>query len=134
MFAINDEIQPEVRLPQLKSLILRAVQYESITGYLDTFIVPALRSLQVPEQCLGANPIDVLASFISKSGCTLQELRITEEISVIKDLSEYRRAFPSIPKLSLKGWRMFDEASDEVSSVSDSDDLYVDLFISFTSN
>jgi hypothetical protein len=90
MFAINDEIQPEVRLPQLKSLILRAVHYESITGYLDTFIVPALRSLQVPEQCLGANPIDVLASFISKSGCTLQELHITEEISVIKDLSEYR--------------------------------------------
>jgi hypothetical protein len=92
----------EIQLPCLESLTLKN-KYQSMTDYLYAFFVPALRSLQVTERFLGTNPIEALTLFISKSGCQLQELSIMGEISVIKDLLEYRRAFPSIPKLSLNG-------------------------------
>jgi hypothetical protein len=94
----------EIQLLCLESLTLEYEYQPTITDYLYTFLVPALRSLQVTERFLGTNPIEALTLFISKSGCQLQELSIMGEISVIKDLPEYRRALPSISKLSLNGW------------------------------
>jgi hypothetical protein len=70
------------------------------TGYLETFIVPALRRLQVPDDFLlpdddlGPDAIDALHSFVSKSGCKPEEVFITGPRSRPKD--SYRRAFPSI--------------------------------------
>jgi hypothetical protein len=65
-----------------------------VPHWLETFIVPALRSLEVPERFIGPNPVESLTSFIVKSGCKLQEIYITGEKSVTEGL--YREAFPSI--------------------------------------
>jgi hypothetical protein len=64
------------------------------TNYLDTFILPELIDLKIPGRLLGSNPIDSLTSFISKSGCKLQVVRITGETSVGED--SYLEAFPKI--------------------------------------
>ncbi|KAJ7918139.1 hypothetical protein B0H13DRAFT_1993508, partial [Mycena leptocephala] len=90
-----------ITLPYLESLALECLLGEGsnfITGLIDAFTVIALRSLQISEHGLGPNPIDSLISFFSKSGCKLQELRITGERSVTQE--SYREAFPSIGTLS----------------------------------
>jgi hypothetical protein len=94
---------PDVALPCLESLILKDRE-GSLPGYLDTFVVPALRSLRIPEPWLEPDPIVSLASFISKSDCKLQELHLTE---ISESGTTYRKAFPSIQKFS------FDIRSDD---------------------
>ncbi|KAJ7908969.1 hypothetical protein B0H13DRAFT_2330822 [Mycena leptocephala] len=64
------------------------------TSYLETFIFPALINLKIAARLLGSNPIDSLTSFISKSGCKLQEVRIIGETSVAE--GSYLEAFPTI--------------------------------------
>jgi hypothetical protein len=81
----------------LETLILDSYTLRA-TGFIDTFVVPALRTLHVTEDVLGASPIGTLASFISKSGCSLQEVRITRHRWVPEDV--YREAFPSITTFS----------------------------------
>ncbi|KAJ7908987.1 hypothetical protein B0H13DRAFT_648123 [Mycena leptocephala] len=88
---------PDVRLPCLESFTLRNTGLRPVIEYLETLIVPALRSLRIPEASLGQNPIHSLKSFISKCGCRLQEVSITGKTSVDED--SYRTAFPSIPRL-----------------------------------
>ncbi|KAJ6581938.1 hypothetical protein B0H19DRAFT_1117074 [Mycena capillaripes] len=89
---------PDITLPCLESLALKlgSESFNSLIGYLDTFILPALCSLQLPEQLLTPDPIESLRSFISKSGCKLREVHITGERSITDEA--YREAFPSIPK------------------------------------
>ncbi|KAJ7883973.1 hypothetical protein B0H13DRAFT_2537684, partial [Mycena leptocephala] len=59
---------PDITLPCLESLSL--IDREGpLPGYLNTFVVPVLRSLYIREPSLEPNPIPSLASFISKSGC-----------------------------------------------------------------
>jgi hypothetical protein len=82
----------------MESLALRDPASDPVPDYLHTFIVPALSILQIPESFLGPNPIDSLTSFISKSDCNLQEVRITGERSVPE--ASYHEAFPSILKFS----------------------------------
>jgi hypothetical protein len=106
---------PDVTLPCLESLIL--IDHDGfLTGYLHTFVVPALRSLRIPEPWLEPNPIASLASFISKSGCQLQNLHIAE---IFGSEATYRRAFPMIQKFS------FDTQSDDstIESYSDAADI-----------
>jgi hypothetical protein len=106
---------PDVTLPCLESLIL--IDHDGfLTGYLHTFVVPALRSLRIPEPWLEPNPIASLASFISKSGCQLQNLHIAE---IFGSEATYRRAFPMIQKFS------FDTRSDDstIESYSDAADI-----------
>ncbi|KAJ7215130.1 hypothetical protein B0H12DRAFT_357552 [Mycena haematopus] len=104
----NDENVPDVALtlPSLQSLTLTLDHDDGnpVTGYLQTLIVPALRRLRVPEPFLGPDPIDTLASFMSKS-CSgqLQELCVTGLRSVPD--SSYRNAFPST-KVSFANWAM----------------------------
>ncbi|KAJ6547041.1 hypothetical protein B0H19DRAFT_1163640 [Mycena capillaripes] len=69
LYASDSDSLPDVGLPCLKSLVLDDPGPFPVTGYFETFIVPALRHLQIPEEFLGSNPINSLASFISKSGC-----------------------------------------------------------------
>ncbi|KAJ7149257.1 hypothetical protein C8R43DRAFT_1193004 [Mycena crocata] len=98
--SVEEVQQPDIELPFLQSFILILMQEESIEpSYLYRLILPALRTLQIPYWDLGTDPINGLASFISKSGCTLRELRITGEQSV-GATAAYRTAFSTIPKLS----------------------------------
>jgi hypothetical protein len=93
---------------------LEKLTFTSIGGgleFLDTFIVPGLRTLEVPERCLGSNPIDYLTSFISKSRCKLLKLHITDYRTFPEDL--YHLAFAlEIPELSFEG-SIFNLISDE---------------------
>ncbi|KAJ7616768.1 hypothetical protein DFH06DRAFT_1483656 [Mycena polygramma] len=118
----------EIPLLRLESLIMHNYEHEATTGFLHAFMTPALRRLQIPEPSLAPNPIDNLRAFISKSVCRLQELGVTGQLSVHKDLAEYRRAFPGIPKLSLHGWYPFGEdlQVEEVSEVFESDNLEIE--------
>ncbi|KAF7334452.1 F-box domain-containing protein [Mycena venus] len=91
----EDESLPDVTLPYLKSLCCNDILYNDPEAeYLDNFIVPSLRTLQITETLLRPDPIDSLASFISKSGCKLEEVRITGKRLVSG--SSYREVFPSI--------------------------------------
>ncbi|KAJ7127295.1 hypothetical protein C8R43DRAFT_1028261 [Mycena crocata] len=91
--------EPDVTLSHLQSMVLvRNEEGKPVTGYIETLVVPALRTLRIPDAFLGPDPTQTLTSFIAKSGCTLEQLRITGEASVSR--ATYRAAFPSIPMLS----------------------------------
>ncbi|KAF7376719.1 hypothetical protein MSAN_00089000 [Mycena sanguinolenta] len=87
-------------LPRLESLIIKrsVLWQQNAIGLLQCFAVPSLRKLEVHELLLGTNPIHQLKSFISKSGCTLQEvcIWISNDHTTTGD-EAYRSAFPSIP-------------------------------------
>ncbi|KAF7367579.1 hypothetical protein MSAN_00821100 [Mycena sanguinolenta] len=89
----DDKNLPRIALLFLRSLILE-VSYNRnrVTGYLEAFDVPALRRLQVHERLLHDAPISSLTSFISKTGCQLQELRVTNATYIP---GAYILAFPS---------------------------------------
>ncbi|KAJ7771564.1 hypothetical protein B0H16DRAFT_1881178 [Mycena metata] len=98
----DDEILrlPDVTLAYLQSLALfdPASHWESwisAADYLGSFTVPALRLLKISDGFLGRDPLHSLASFISKSGCKLQEMRIEEKFGTVSRLA-YHDAFPSI--------------------------------------
>ncbi|KAJ7092111.1 hypothetical protein C8R43DRAFT_289662 [Mycena crocata] len=93
----TDTIEPDIHLPHLKKLVFELEEYYAVPGYLDSFISPALRSLEVPAEFLGSNSIQTLTSFISKSGCTLRRVHITGEGAL--PITSYREAFPSITQL-----------------------------------
>ncbi|KAJ7684229.1 hypothetical protein DFH06DRAFT_1155067 [Mycena polygramma] len=84
--------EADIRLPRLESLSLE--RGDPVTGYLETFIVPALRSLEIPDYFLGPDHIGTLTSFVSKSGCKLQKVHISGKLSL--PAASYRIAFPSI--------------------------------------
>ncbi|KAJ7701684.1 hypothetical protein B0H16DRAFT_1705296 [Mycena metata] len=92
---------PDVLLPRLETLVFVAFAAEDSdpsTGYLSTFVLPALRRLQIPEAFLGPDSIATLKSFVSKSGCKLQELCVTGPHEVSKRV--YREAFSTIHIIS----------------------------------
>jgi hypothetical protein len=95
----NHQPGPDITLPRLESFKVTSGNppNDLETSYLETFIFPALIYLKIAGRLLGSNPIDSLTSFISKSGCKLQVVRITGETSVAED--SYRTAIPSIPRL-----------------------------------
>ncbi|KAJ7840366.1 hypothetical protein B0H13DRAFT_2677002 [Mycena leptocephala] len=96
----NNQPGPDLSLPYLESLTL-TVPFGTVSPrFLETFIVPTLRHLEIPECSLDADPIESLAAFISKSGCKLEELLIAGTGSV--PLSSYCNAFPSIRNISFK--------------------------------
>jgi hypothetical protein len=89
----NDEATlPDIILPSLRSLTLGSSGI--IRGFLNKLNVPALHDLQIAESFLGSNTIHTLASFLSKSGCQLQELCITNWGSISEE--SYRKAFTSM--------------------------------------
>ncbi|KAJ6483957.1 hypothetical protein C8R45DRAFT_294337 [Mycena sanguinolenta] len=87
----------DLALPSLKSLVLETDDWTAAEEFLQSFVVPSLCSLQLEEEFLGDNPIPALASFISKCGCKLQEVQITE---CSTNQKSYRSAFPFIPAFS----------------------------------
>jgi hypothetical protein len=94
----NDRSWPDIMLPYLESLRIDQCSASPVTDFLEKFIVPALRSLKIPEGFLGSNPIESLTAFISKSNCKLEEVHITRRCSLRQD--SYRKAFPLIRQFS----------------------------------
>ncbi|KAF7334441.1 F-box domain-containing protein [Mycena venus] len=96
-----NDVLDVITFPFLESLIFKDPGSSSTPtdiNPLEVFITPALYNLDIPERFLGEKPIESLTSFISKSGCNLQDLRITGKGSVLK--GSYRAAFPSIRRFS----------------------------------
>ncbi|KAJ6459542.1 hypothetical protein C8R45DRAFT_1221298 [Mycena sanguinolenta] len=92
----------DVTLPSLQTLTLTNVlANKPVTQYLQTLILPALRSFRVAESFLRPNSVDSLEAFVSKSGCTLQELCITGITS--ESNASYCTAFPST-KVTFEEW------------------------------
>ncbi|KAJ7109060.1 hypothetical protein C8R43DRAFT_905037, partial [Mycena crocata] len=114
--------QPAVELPPLQSLALVAADrlHHSARYYLEAFIVPALRKLQIPDGYLVPDPFSTLEAFFLQSGCTLEALRITGKTSMPK--TWYRAAFPSIARLSFSSDLMY-WTPWEVSDDDDDDDV-----------
>ncbi|KAJ7629782.1 hypothetical protein DFH06DRAFT_1338209 [Mycena polygramma] len=92
----SSDVEPhrDLQLQCLESLVFILWGTRPVTDFLPIFIVPALRSLTIPEDFLTPKPFDLLTAFISKSGCTLEKLHLTGT----RTLSEksYRQAFPSL--------------------------------------
>ncbi|KAJ7356454.1 hypothetical protein DFH08DRAFT_459191 [Mycena albidolilacea] len=82
----------DVTLPYLHSLTLDGSNPEE---YLETFIVPALRNLQILNAYLEPGYIPTLTAFVTKSGCKLQNLRLQYADSAFEFY--FRKAFPSTP-------------------------------------
>ncbi|KAJ6456454.1 hypothetical protein C8R45DRAFT_578682 [Mycena sanguinolenta] len=83
---------PDLALPCLKFLSL-IVTSQPVDGYLSSFVVPALRRLELDEIFLGMEPVPGLEMFITKSECRLQEVHISGKN---KHPNLYQQAFPSI--------------------------------------
>ncbi|KAJ6492708.1 hypothetical protein C8R47DRAFT_1119552 [Mycena vitilis] len=98
-------VETDIALPCLKSLVLYAV--EEVDGwqgaaFFGTLITPSLLSLDIAEVFLGQIPTKMLASFIERSGCQLEEVSIYFPIRTRARLEmDFRAAFPSIPKFAL---------------------------------
>ncbi|KAJ6571389.1 hypothetical protein B0H19DRAFT_1372493 [Mycena capillaripes] len=85
----------EIALPYLESLILyHGAGKMGMPHYPDIFALPALRTLEIPTQFLGANPIDGLKSFISQAG-NLERVRITGNKHLITKHA-FRTAFQTL--------------------------------------
>ncbi|KAJ7171023.1 hypothetical protein C8R46DRAFT_1087516 [Mycena filopes] len=103
LYISTDSLGPDLTLLHLESLVLDEEDPVGVGDrmeFLNTFILPALRTLQVAEEFLGREPCDSLSSFIAKSGCKIQELTIGGKRSVAKDV--YIRLFPTI-RVSFQG-------------------------------
>ncbi|KAJ7623918.1 hypothetical protein DFH06DRAFT_1230591 [Mycena polygramma] len=122
----NAEPRPDITLPSLETLTLRNHNTSfPVTDVFPSFIVPALRSLEIPEGCLQLSPIDSLTAFVSRSECRLEQLHVTGVTSAPE--SSYGQAFPSLRKLSFgediepEGDFDFDDSSADSTSDDDSD-------------
>ncbi|KAJ7080560.1 hypothetical protein C8R43DRAFT_343377 [Mycena crocata] len=96
-----EPIQPDINLLCLESLILGDYAEDpdaEPTKYLGTFIAPALRKLEVSEMFIGTDHVTQLTSFVAKSGCNLQEIRITGHKRSTPE-ALYRNALPLVPKM-----------------------------------
>ncbi|KAK7059801.1 F-box domain-containing protein [Favolaschia claudopus] len=91
-------------LPHLETLDVEADDTLH-ANFFQCLVAPALHHLRLPEHLLQPNIIESLNSFISRSGCHLDELKITTG-SVSRNA--YRNAFPAITDI----WVDIDSDSD----------------------
>ncbi|KAJ7028556.1 hypothetical protein C8F04DRAFT_62782 [Mycena alexandri] len=112
---------PNFTFLHLESLVLADYNADYSRDYMETFVLPALRKLQIAEQLLGPDPRHSLTAFISKSGCKLQKICIKGPRLVSKDA--YCTAFPSI-QFFFNG--RYDGEGTDVASDTDSSDVESD--------
>ncbi|KAJ7623933.1 hypothetical protein DFH06DRAFT_758418 [Mycena polygramma] len=101
----------DIQLPCLESLTLIHDSGDPATDFLPTLVVPELRNLEIPESYLAPDPVGSLTAFVSKSGCRLEELRLTGIVSVPENSQSYRQAFPFLRTLSFNG-KIIDNGED----------------------
>ncbi|KAJ7651490.1 hypothetical protein DFH06DRAFT_544792 [Mycena polygramma] len=96
----DEQPGPHITLLRLKSLVFTDLQLERASNFHESFIAPALCSLDIPERHLGADPVNSLQVFISKSGCKLENLCITGA----EWMSEhtFRTASPTIRNIDIR--------------------------------
>ncbi|KAJ6468679.1 hypothetical protein C8R47DRAFT_1151328 [Mycena vitilis] len=106
----DPELCPDITLSSLESLVLRKHTNTSspVTDFFLSFVVPALRSLEIPEDCMKPDPIESLTTFISRSKCRLEQLHVTGLLLVPE--TSYREALPSLRLIS------FDDVEDSEDS------------------
>jgi hypothetical protein len=77
---------------------------------LEQLILPALRRLEIPEHWFAPSPCTRIAAWISRAAGDLEELHITH-----CETSEYayRKALPSVPKISVRFLKLDVDESDE---------------------
>ncbi|KAJ6589390.1 hypothetical protein B0H19DRAFT_1103750 [Mycena capillaripes] len=101
--------EPDIPIPEvpvhshLRELILLVTEASDVdlADILDMLTLPALRTLQFPEPYVSMlGPLETLKGFISRSQCTLDELRVVEA-SLPEPL--YRAALPSVRSITLHG-------------------------------
>ncbi|KAJ7704168.1 hypothetical protein B0H16DRAFT_1902148 [Mycena metata] len=99
-FTVCDDSTPSLPMipahQRLRRLSFRLEDGAHIDGLLNELTLPVLSKLEVYE--CGVS-IDALVAFISRSQCTLEELRIT---SACFEEETYREALPSIPAIILE--------------------------------
>ncbi|KAJ7664554.1 hypothetical protein DFH06DRAFT_1470874 [Mycena polygramma] len=94
-------VEHDLPLQFLESLVFRDIfGHGSLSGCLRPFVTPALRSLRITESILQPDHIGTLASFLTKSGCDLQEVCITGKRAVTA--AAYCEAFPAIQRFSFE--------------------------------
>ncbi|KAJ7225021.1 hypothetical protein C8J57DRAFT_1535582 [Mycena rebaudengoi] len=87
-------------LTHLESLILRDRQWWGTQKLLlGALTAPALRQLTISEYELGDEPISTIATFLSRSRCSLQSLHVA---AANLPKTAYCAAFPSIPIIDVK--------------------------------
>ncbi|KAF7376815.1 F-box domain-containing protein [Mycena sanguinolenta] len=92
-----DFLGSDLALPHLEVLSLETMtQPVDGVGFLSSFIVPSLHTLELKEIFLGAEPIPALEMFVARSGCRLQQLGIIASWDEEVHIERYRLAFPSI--------------------------------------
>ncbi|KAK7055833.1 hypothetical protein R3P38DRAFT_3170493 [Favolaschia claudopus] len=77
---INDDFIPEeIQLPHLESLVITTPETEREEfAVINGFVAPALRRLNISRYQLGMSATDTLTSLFSRSGCSLEGLRVTD--------------------------------------------------------
>jgi hypothetical protein len=98
----DDDVVPGTVPPlvHLQSLILHDDEIDPGPQQLllDVLTTPALRHLTVSERELGDEPISTIATFLSRSHCSLQSLHVNK---AHLPKTTYCAAFPSIPIIHL---------------------------------
>jgi hypothetical protein len=108
---------PDITLPCLDSLVLTLAYGRAGPGFFRCIFVPALSSLEVAEQFILPFPVLSLETFISKSECRLQKLRIVQGRG--EHAISYPQAFPSISDIS---FTFEDDGDSEIEAESHSSD------------
>ncbi|KAJ6578106.1 hypothetical protein B0H19DRAFT_1229997 [Mycena capillaripes] len=112
----SEQPGPDITLKCLESLTFVNSGGTPATDILETFIVPAIHSLKIPEATLGPNPVDSLTVFLSKSSCEMEQVhvRVTGSRSVPR--YSYRKAFPSIRQFSFDGKYLYGTVDEDAGS------------------
>ncbi|KAK7055834.1 F-box domain-containing protein [Favolaschia claudopus] len=89
--ADSDTTLPEIRLPQLQSLVVKALEEHYEHPFISSLVTPSLRSLEVSEDQLGRTTIETLQYLFSRSQCNLEELHINRRCSIGNAITIFAR-------------------------------------------
>ncbi|KAJ7073899.1 hypothetical protein C8F01DRAFT_1271834 [Mycena amicta] len=87
------------RLPQLEILVLHGLFNRDEDDFLAAFTLPSLRKLEISDCLLGLHAVERLHSFILRSACRLERLRIMSGLSQPSECqwtAACRIAFPDV--------------------------------------